>query len=331
MPFTICVVGCGDIASAMHGPSFAKYQAENKDAVFAGCCDIDAAKAEAFKDRFSFCCAYTDMNEMLAKEKPDAVCLLSPVQLTVALASQILEMGIPLLLEKPPGRTREEVSRLMDIAARKGVPNRVAFNRRYAPLYRKLRELLGAGGASGQLQSLHYDMFRVGRLDDDFSTTAIHAIDAVRFIAGADFSHIRYTYREYPHLGTNVADIYMTCAMRNGAAASINICPVTGIVREAVTVNCLDNTLIVDLLGNPLHPAGRLIALQKNKITLDLSGDETADGVMPFEREGFFDENKSFFDTIIAGGQPSGDLSTTLQSVVAADCIRKRMPEISFE
>ena len=318
MPLTICTVGCGYIARAMHGPSYLKYQAEHSGAVFAGCCDIDINKAESFKSQFNFCKAYDDMDEMIRKEKPDVICLLSPVELTASLAADILRQGIPLLLEKPPGRTREEIALLIDLSNKKSVPNRVAFNLRYAPLVIELKALLGAERAPDRIRSVQYDMYRVNRTDEDFSTTAIHAIDAARFIASSDFSRVSFTYRE-------ATDIHMACEMQSGAVVNINICPVTGMIKEAATVICRDKTYFLDLLGNPLNPAGRLTAIEKNVITVDISGDAEL-----FVREGFYNENKTFFDDIIAGRQPAGGVDTAFQSVALAECVRERAREYTF-
>jgi len=325
MSLKVCVIGCGSIANAMHGPAYLKYKAENKEAVMAGCCDLDAVKAGDFKEKFGFMNAYTDMDEMLVKEKPDAVCLISPVQSTAALAEKILEAGIPLLLEKPPGRTRQEVTCLAEIAEKQKVPNRVAFNRRYAPLVRKLKEWLSDD--PGPIQSVQYDMLRVNRLDEDFSTTAIHAIDAVRHITGSDYKSVRFTYHEYPELGKNVTDIHIFCEMKSGAIVKLNICPVTGIIRERAVINTFSSTCFLDNIGNGLNPSGRLVVARNNEIVLDLDGDNAGDGTGQFEREGFYYENKSFFDDIIAGRKPSGDLASAIQSVAAAACIRDREAE----
>lgn len=329
MSFKVCTIGCGSIANLMHGPAYLKYGAENRDVVFAGCCDVEEARAVSFKDKFGFLSYYTDIDEMLLRQKPDAVCLISPVHMTAMLAVKVLEKGIPLLLEKPPGRTKEEVLQLIEIADRKKVPNRVAFNRRYAPLIRKLRELLDTNFASEDIQSLQYDMFRINRLDDDFSTTAIHAIDAVRFIAGSDFKHVRFVYHEYPQLGINVADIHMLCTMNSGAVIQLNICPVTGIGVERAVINLYDNTFLLDFMGNEFNPSGRLTLVQKNKIVRDYTGNDMTDSKEMYERDGFYHENRSFFDDIRMGRVPSGDLKSALQSVEVADCIRKRMPEYS--
>lgn len=323
MCFKICVVGCGKIACSMHGPAYVKYQTENSSVVLAGCCDIDLEKAKCFKAQFGFERAYADMDKMLDEIKPDAVCLISPVHRTAALAANILERRIPLLLEKPPGRTLEEVLCLAETANRTKTPHRVAFNRRYAPLIRALREDMKALSPS-QIQSIQYEMFRIGRLDEDFSTTAIHAIDAVKFIAASDYKSVRFTYREYPELGKNVADIHMTCEMESGAAATLQISPVTGIKMERAAVNVLDKTYFLDYMGTEFCPAGRLAVVEKNRITTDISGDSTADGAQQFEREGFYFENKSFFDDILAGRTPDGDLRSAVQSVEVAACICRR-------
>jgi predicted dehydrogenase len=230
-----------------------------------------------------------------------------------------------LLLEKPPGRTRGEITRLIDIADIKNVPNSVAFNRRHAPLIIKLRELIDAERMPEQVRSIQYDMFRVGRADEDFSTTAIHAIDAARFIACSDYKRVNFTYCDYPDIGRNVADIYMTCEMRSGAIVNINICPVTGITKEAATVALRDKTYFLDLLGNPLNPTGRLIAVEKKNITVNISG-----GAEPFVREGFYNENKTFLNDIIAGRKPAGSLDTAFQSVILAECVRERKLEYIF-
>jgi len=327
MSFNVCVIGCGWVADAMHGPAYLKYCGENKEIKFTGCCDIDDAKAQAFRAKYGFTKAYTDWNEMLSTEKPDAVCLLVPVQFLAPIAEKILGCGIPLLLEKPPGRTKEEVLHLIEIAEKNNVPNMVAFNRRYAPLIRKTRELIEAGGS---LQSISYKMLRSGRYDDDFSATAVHAIDAVRYISGSDYNNIRVIYRKYSAVEKDLTDFHLSCIMENGTAAHISISPLTGINKEGAVACLRDRTVILDYLGNPINPEGRLTHLCENKIMLDVTGADMLDGVEPFEREGFYFENKLFFDSIIAGKKPSGNLQDSLQSVIISDSIRNRKSEILF-
>ena len=81
------------------------------------------------------CARYTRPSiQILSAERPDAVCLVVPEPLTCELACQVLEMGYPLIMEKPPGRTVEEIDRMTSAAEAAGVPTKVAFNRRYEPV-----------------------------------------------------------------------------------------------------------------------------------------------------------------------------------------------------
>lgn len=332
MSFRICTIGCGIHSSSYHGPSYKKYAELNPDVVLAACCDINEEKARNFQMEFGFEKYYTDLNDMLYNEKPDAVCLIAPVEFTADLASFILEQGYPLILEKPPGRSKEEVLKLVEIADRKSIPNRVAFNRRFTPLVRELKRLLDEGLQPEGIHSINCEMFRVDRRDSDFSTTAIHAIDLVRFLAGSDYRNIRFSYQELPHIGPGVANIFMSCTFISGATACFNISPVCGVSIERVTVNTQDNTFF---LHTPFwsqydHP-GKLVHLMKNQVIVDATGKEVSDGDDAFEYMGFYYENASFFDDIRAGRKPVCDLKSTVQSVEVAECIRNRMPEYRNE
>ena len=65
MSFKICGVGCGDMATIGHGPSFQKYAKENPEVILAACCDLDAGKAEIYRNTFGFEKYYIDLDEML--------------------------------------------------------------------------------------------------------------------------------------------------------------------------------------------------------------------------------------------------------------------------
>jgi len=56
-----------------HGPSQARCARERAHLVLAGCCDLDPARAEAFRRDFGYARAFTDPVAMLDAERPDAV------------------------------------------------------------------------------------------------------------------------------------------------------------------------------------------------------------------------------------------------------------------
>jgi len=311
-----------------HGPAFAKYAASHPHTELAACCDLDAAKAASYRQRFGFARHYTDVPEMLNTEKPDAVCLIAPVNVTCELSCRIMEMRYPLLMEKPPGMNVGETDRMIAVAERCGVPNQVAFNRRYTPLIRELKRRLATQFQPGEIQHLRYDFTRIGRKDVDFSTTAIHGIDTVRFLAGSDYRYIRFRYQALPQFGATVANIFMDCEMASGATAHLNFCPMSGAVTERATVHLHDNTFFLNIpVWKAFDAPGRIQHVVKDAIQSDLSGTEISDGAEAFELGGFYGENAAFFEDVRAGRHPAGDLRSARQSVDVANCIRERRDE----
>ncbi|HEY3380910.1 MAG TPA: Gfo/Idh/MocA family oxidoreductase [Vicinamibacterales bacterium] len=323
-----CMVGCGDHAVSSHGPALAAYAASHPAFELSGCCDSDRARAERFRERFGFGRSYGDWFEMLDAERPDAVALVVPVSLTCPIGSRILERGFPLLLEKPPGETVADVDRLA-AAARAGgrdgrdVPHQVAFNRRHVPLVVALRARLAA--IAGPLQHIRYEMVRVDRRDRDFSTTAIHAIDAVRFIMASDFASVRFRYREWPELGSGVANIFMDGVMTCGATAHLAFCPVAGVVVERADVHARDHTLFLEVpMWNGYDTPGRLTHLERGAVVEELRGPREGAGAAPFELGGFYDQYQAFFGALGAAQPPAPALAATRQSVEIAEAMRAR-------
>ena len=182
-----------------HGPSFAKYKKDYPDTLLAACCDLDEKRAKDFCEKFGFEKYYTDYIEMIETEKPDVVCLMSPVDLTCTMSVEIMKRGFNIILEKPPGRNEEELH-IMNMAAINGnVSVRTAFNRRYAPLVTELKKKIRQTGE--KIINITYQMYRHNRYEKDFSTTAIHAVDVVKFIAGSDYLDVKFNYDHKPELG----------------------------------------------------------------------------------------------------------------------------------
>jgi predicted dehydrogenase len=331
MSFRIAVIGCGQIALSHHGPAYQKYVQDYPGAELAACCDLSAEKAESFGKKFGFTNWYTHWEEMVEREHPDAICLnVLPAQ-TGDLTCSILHIGIPLMLEKPPGMTGEEIDQMIRCAEITGTPNQVAFNRRYMPLLARLRAMLSERFSPGEIQHLTYDFCRMDRTDPDFSTTAVHGIDATRFIIGSDYETIRFHYREFPQYGPSVADFLMDCTFKSGATAQLNFCPLAGLVIERAEVHAHGHSFFLrtpiwcgfDYPGNLMHVENGTIIEEINGI--DLSGSKE-----DFILNGFYQEDTSFFEDIRHGRRPEGNIASGRQSVVIAQAIRERRQELHF-
>ena len=322
----LCAIGCGQHASSSHGPAQAKFVAAHPEWQLAACCDVDEARAQGYAERFGFVKAYADTSAMLENESPDAVVLVVPEAFTATVGQAVLARGVPLLLEKPPGRSVAECDVLIAAAEGNGhpVPHQVALNRRYVPLVRELHRRLEATCEPEQIQHLHYEMTRFDRLDPDFSVTAIHGIDAVRHLARSDYAHVRFRYQERSDLGVGVANIFMEATMASGATAHLAFCPVAGVVVERATVHAFGHTftLQVPMWGGVDSP-GRLHHFSKGALVEECSGGDAP----AFELGGFYAEYEAFLGDLASGRTPTPSLRESRQSVEVAEQIRHRRSE----
>lgn len=321
--FKICVIGCGAMSCGGHGPSFRKYKEDYNEVCLAGCCDLDEEKAKSYKETYGFEKYYTNYDEMLEKENPDVVCLMAPVSLTKKFSVDIIKKGYNIIMEKPPGASSSETREMIEEASESGLFVRCAFNRRYTPLIQKLKEYI----KDKRIYNITYQMYRTGRNEKTFYTTAIHAIDAVKSIVGADYKKVNITFQELPEAGEGVSNFYLDCDFENGAKGFISLVPMGGAICERITVNTENESYFVELpFWNNLDVPGRLRGIKGNEVFADVSGSELIDTGEMFEEMGFYEENRSFFELIRSGIKPFSDLESGLQSIEIAECLEKRIP-----
>jgi predicted dehydrogenase len=321
----LCLVGCGEHAVSSHAPAQARYAAAHPGTVLAACCDVDERRADAVRAKFRFARAYRDALNMLEAERPDAAALVVPPEKTAELAARILERGVPLLIEKPPGRTVAELDGIL--AAAGDVPHQVAFNRRFAPLVVEARRRLATLGPASAIQHVHYEMTRVNRREPDFSITAIHGLDAVRFLADADYVEARFRYHEMPARGPGVANAFVDAVLSSGATAHLAFCPVGGVVAERATIHAAANTLFLQVpMWGAFDSPGRLQHVEAGRRVADVAGDEVG-LAEPFLLGGFYGEYEAFLGALAEGRRPSPSLAESRQSVALADCLRRRDAE----
>ncbi|QHT61433.1 Gfo/Idh/MocA family oxidoreductase [Paenibacillus lycopersici] len=314
----IGLVGCGWHSRATHGRCLTRYREATGNLFLAACCDVDAEAAESFRTAFGFARAYTDFARMLAEEELDAVWIVVSVEHTASLALQAMEAGIPVFLEKPPGIDAAETRLLRQRAAELGIPHRVAFNRRFAPLTRKLAAILNASRGR-RIYSLTYEMIRIDRKDADFSTTAIHAVDAAKFIAGSDYAELRFRYDELPEAGPGVVNMIADGRFKNGVRVQLLCYPYSGIAVEKVTVRGEGFSCELRLpLQEGAGPTASLKYADRGREEVD-----QAEGDW-LEAFGFYDENASFLDGLQQGHSLQDDLRSSQQSIEVMEAIRQR-------
>jgi predicted dehydrogenase len=126
-PLRIGVVGCGRIAQVAHVPALAKAVGVE----LSGVSDPSLALASGVAGRYGIT-GYTDTADLLAA-RVDAVVVAAPDRLHLPLATQALEAGKHVLVEKPAAATSAEAAKLADLAAATGLKLQVGAMRRHDP------------------------------------------------------------------------------------------------------------------------------------------------------------------------------------------------------
>lgn len=179
----LALLGCGSHSKQQHAAPLARYVAEHPGEVeLVAACDLDGTKADYVAKTFGFKRAYTDLDTMLDAEKPDGCACIVPVPLVVEVSERLLRRGVPCVIEKPPGGSLAQVRQLAAIAGETGTPHLVSVNRRSVPY---LNEAIEWVRDRGGVRYVRGTMVRHNRREPDYVwSTGIHAIDAVRHIAG---------------------------------------------------------------------------------------------------------------------------------------------------
>lgn len=321
----LCTIGCGGHSSDVHGP--AQQKAAREDGIhLAACCDLNETLAETYRAKFGFERAYTDIQTMIDREAPDVLCLIVPTHVTSELAVDILRQGIPLFLEKPPGLRTAELDRMRAAANAGKVPNQVAFNRRYMPVVARTHDILESHLPPEAVQQINYEMTRFDRRDADFSTTAIHAIDAVRFLARSPYHEVRISYREMPWMGGGVAAFTLDGTCESGTQVRINIQPIAGKTSEGACIHAAEHTLRLSLLGaDGRQFQGYLEHWQKDRLAERFQA--TGDLI---DRNGTYGEFSAFLDAVREGRVPRPGLDDCGQQMALMEALRRRLSRVDF-
>lgn len=121
----IGVIGVGDF-----GRNHVRVLHELAGAELIGLCDADPERARQIAAEFSTD-AYTDVNQLM--EQIDAACVAAPTVSHAKLATQLLENGVDVLVEKPMTSTLAEADALIATAKRKGRILQVGHLERFNP------------------------------------------------------------------------------------------------------------------------------------------------------------------------------------------------------
>lgn len=109
-------------------------------------CDLSRVSAEFAAERYGAAAWFTDHREMLATSKPEVVHITTPVTSHYSIASDALEAGSHVIVEKPITVDEDELERLLEQADRAGLSLVEDYNYLFNSPVRDLLDLIEGGG-----------------------------------------------------------------------------------------------------------------------------------------------------------------------------------------
>ena len=137
---------------------------------------------------------YTDVEEMLGKERLDGVMIGTRCSLHTEMAVKVLRRNIPLFLEKPVSTSLRDVEVLMDAGRESGTPVVVSFPLRASPIIKLIKKLADSGeiGRIAHVEAVnnvpyggvyYHSWYRDDRITGGlFLQKATHDIDYINYL-----------------------------------------------------------------------------------------------------------------------------------------------------
>lgn len=144
----VALVGAGRIAAVHHG-----YAKNVSNASVVAVCDANRDCAEEFAQQRNIPAFYDDIEELLRKEQPNIVHVVTPPATHASLAIAAMEGGANVLVEKPMAMSVEDCDRMIEAAERYGRRICIDHNRLFDPVILKARNLVESG-ALGEIVSV---------------------------------------------------------------------------------------------------------------------------------------------------------------------------------
>jgi myo-inositol 2-dehydrogenase / D-chiro-inositol 1-dehydrogenase len=194
-------------------------------------CGTSIEKAETEARKWSNAKGYTNVEQMLDKQKLDAVYICVPPMAHGAIEKALLERGIPFFVEKPLGINDKpfEIARRIE---EQGLITSVGYHWRYMDISKKAQSLLqecqagmALGYWMGSMPMVHW-WRDVNKSGGQFIEQTTHIVDLLRFLIG----EVKEVYSAYSSRvmeskveGTTVSGVgSVILKLNNGIVANIS-------------------------------------------------------------------------------------------------------------
>jgi len=319
-------VGCGGIAMA-----HVKRLSQIQEAKMVAFHDVVLQKAED-SAKSAGANAYSDLHEMLNKEKLDAVYVCVP-PFAHGFESEIAERGIHLFVEKPVALTMDLADKIQRAVSKAGVINSVGYMWRYLDTTALAKHILEENGPVGMAEGLYIDpyWFPPGHwwIDKEKSGGQVieqstHIFDLVRYLVG----DVDRVYAEMDNRllmdveGFKTEDVsFVTLRFKNGAIGVVLSTCASRRTFTGTSLKIIAKNVVVEHGGH----SG----------TLRIYWDREVRDVKP-SVDSYLEEDKVFVNAVAEGDEsaiksPYHDAVKTLEVTIAANEASKKNKVINIE
>jgi predicted dehydrogenase len=207
------------------GPNLLRNLTTTEGAKVVALCDLDARRAENFRQRLCPEAKLVGDYQALADDPQiDAVVIATPIQTHYKLGSLLLSAGKHVFIEKPLARTVGECQALVELAEGRGRVLMVGHVFEYNVAVQRIKQYIDSGDL-GKLFYVYSQRVNLGRIQHDVNALwsfAPHDVSILNYWFGQE--PVRVAARGFSYLSSGIEDVvYVTLEYPNGVGAQLHL------------------------------------------------------------------------------------------------------------
>ena len=303
------------VGTGYFGRFHANHYAKNPRAELVAVVDTDEARARAIAEEFG-AEPVTDLREIFGRV--DAVSVAVPTPAHYAVARDVIEAGLHVLIEKPITDTVESATAISELAEARGVVLQVGHIERFSAAYRKLASIIS--------DPLYFESYRIapwkerGIEVDVVLDLMIHDIDMIIGLVGSPVSKVDAVGT--PVLGRKIDLANARITFESGCIANVTASRVSYKTERRMRIFARNHYLTCDLgerrisgyrlRGDPMVEGLAAIAAETHEIP---------------QEDSLGNEVDAFLDCIINGTKPIVDGRAGCEALRVASMINESIEE----
>lgn len=316
-PLNIAIIGAGYFANHVHFPAIWNLMENPRQDIalrVSGIWDLDSEKARTSAERFCFGQVYSSFDALVGDEDVEAFVVLVPPGDLKDLLERIFPLKKPIFTEKPLGMSHAEAESL---AAQVDTLNLVAFNRRFAQLNVRFKEM------AESLENLVYiscDMHRYNRFEDHFVVgTGVHVLNFLEYVAGpCSFENALVL-----PAGNGSAPVYQVqLKFQSGVAGAVRFMQTSGICCERYEAHSTEQSIyLYSGVENSEDYPGIIYVYEHGSLRETIEGNSRTDRISVL---GILAEYEEFIRSCLHGCSIRSTFATSVNCMKVAEEIENK-------